>query len=160
MRNIQILIVFFITALLSLSCVSPETTVTAKSNKRVPVTPAQMSELQDIEWYLEKMSKDKEPIALVPDSKVTFMMKNAGKVAGLATLNRYFGSLVLSEKGDIIWQGPLGMTKMAGPPELMKQEDIFIDVLPKCQRMYRQGSRLILEDNKQSIILVFARQQP
>jgi len=161
MRNIQVLIVLLISMLIFPSCVSTEKTAAGKGEKRMPVTPAGLSELDEMDWSLESMTKENRPIALVADSKITFSIKNDGKIGGLATLNRYFGNLALSEEGNITWKGPgLGMTKMAGAPELMKQEDAFVDALWKCQRIYRQGPRLVLESNDQAVILVFTRLNP
>ena len=44
---------------------------------------------------------------------------------------------------------------MAGPPELMKQESVFMDALSKTSRMYLNDSKLELRSKNRSTILEF-----
>ena len=54
-----------------------------------------------------------------------------GRIAGFASVNRFFGSFKIDDRGKLEWPFPFGSTRMAGPPELMKQEDIFLNALPQ-----------------------------
>jgi heat shock protein HslJ len=139
-----------------IGCASSKTELTETDSRRTVVTRDSLPQIAGIEWHLVKMEKNRESIPLAQGSKVTFMIKEDGRVAGLATLNRYFGNMNLDEEGLITWKGPgLGMTKMAGPPDLMNQEDASVEALIQCQQVYREGSLLILEGQDQSVILEF-----
>jgi heat shock protein HslJ len=94
---------------------------------------------------------------LVENSKPTFSCTSEGQVAGMATINRYFGNLKLTEDGEIIWNKAFGMTRMAGPPELMKQESKYMDALTKTSRMYLNDSKLVLRSKDRSYVLEFGK---
>jgi heat shock protein HslJ len=75
----------------------------------------------------------------------------------LATINRYFGNLKLTENGEIIWNKAFGMTRMAGPPELMQQEAVYMDTLMKTSRMYLLKAKLVLRNEDRSYVLEFEK---
>ena len=102
-----------------------------------------------------QMTKDHEAIALVQDSKTTFTCDQDGKVSGKATINRYSGNLKLKDDGEIIWSKAFIMTRMAGPPELMEQEQNFTRSLMQTTRMYLKDSHLVLINQDSSTILEF-----
>jgi heat shock protein HslJ len=121
----------------------------------VLITPQQFERIVDIEWHLSRMKVEGEPKPLVENSKVTFVCSNEGKVAGVASLNRYFGTLELAEDGGIVWNKAFGMTRMAGPPELMEQESVFMAALTKTARMVLNDSALTLTSRDRSTVLIF-----
>ena len=82
----------------------------------------------------------------------------AGRVAGVASLNRYFGSYKASGEGHIEWAAPtFGATQMAGTPELMQQETQYLDALAKVSNARMEGSRLRLSNDDGTIELTFER---
>ena len=101
------------------------------------------------------MKIDNETIPLIEDTKNTFACDENGKVAGVASLNRYFGNFRLKEDGEIIWSKAFGMTRMAGPPELMAQEAKFMQALPQTLRMYLKKEKLLLISTDNSTVLEF-----
>lgn len=123
----------------------------------VLITPQQFKNIVGLEWHLIKMTLNSDPIPLVENSKVTFSCSSEGEVAGLATINRYFGNLKVNEDGGIIWNKAFGMTRMAGPPELMKQESAYMDALTKTSRMYLNDSKLELRNKDRSYVLEFVK---
>jgi len=123
----------------------------------VLITPQELKNIVGVEWHLIKMTLDSDPIPLVENSNVTFSCSSEGEVAGAATLNRYFGNLKLNEDGEIVWNKAFGMTRMAGPPELMKQEAVYMDALIKTSRMYLKDSKLILRSKGRSSLLEFEK---
>ena len=123
----------------------------------VLITPKQLKNIVGLEWHLIKMTLNSDPIPLVENSKVTFSCSSEGEVAGLATINHYFGNLKINEDGGIIWNKAFGMTRMAGPPELMKQESAYMDALTKTSRMYLNDSKLELRNKDRSYVLEFVK---
>ena len=68
---------------------------------------------------------DGEPV--VPGSAPTLAFDLEGRVSGRATLNRLMGRYELS--GDVLRLGALATTMMAGPEDLMAQEQRVLAVL-------------------------------
>jgi heat shock protein HslJ len=118
-------------------------------------TPRNLSDIAGIEWNLVQMTINHEAIALVQDSKSTLACNQDGKVSGKATINRYSGNLKLEDDGEIIWSKAFIMTRMAGPPELMEQEQNFTRALMQTTRMYLKNSHLVLKNQDSSTILEF-----
>jgi heat shock protein HslJ len=53
-------------------------------------------------------------------------------------INRYFGSVQVDGEGNLKWS-PFGSTKMAGSENLMIQEDMFLRILQKAERLNTEG---------------------
>ena len=123
----------------------------------VLIRPQQFKNIVGLEWHLTKMTLNSDPIPLVKNSEVTFSSSSEGEVSGLATINRYFGNLKVNEDGAIIWNKAFGMTRMAGSPELMKQESKYMDALTKTSRMYLNDSKLVLRSKDRSAVLEFEK---
>jgi heat shock protein HslJ len=123
----------------------------------VQITPRHLKDIAGIEWHLKIMKIDTESIALIEDTKNTFSCDETGKVAGMASLNRYFGAFSLKEDGEIVWTKAFGMTRMAGPPKLMEQEARFMLALPQTSRIYLKQDRLQLISADNSTVLEFLK---
>ena len=123
----------------------------------IQITPRQIEDIAGIKWHLKKMITDNKPIALIKDTESTFSCDAKGKVAGVATINRYFGNFSLKENGDIVWNKAFGMTRMAGPPELMAQEAAFMEALTRTSRLYLKDSSLTLINESKSTRLEFKK---
>lgn len=119
------------------------------------ITPQRIKDITGIEWHLKIMKIDSESISLIKDTKTTFSCDENGKVAGVASLNRYFGSFTLKEDGEIIWGKAFGMTRMAGPPELMEQEAKFMQALPQTSRIDLKKEKFLLISADNSTVLEF-----
>ena len=119
------------------------------------ITPEHLKDIVSIEWYLKQLKLNNESIPLVKDTKITFSCDENGKVAGIASINRYFGSFNLEDNGDISWSEAFGMTRMAGPPNLMDQEAKFMQALPLTSRLYLRKEILVLTSKDQSTVLEF-----
>jgi len=65
-----------------------------------------------------------------------------GKVSGSGSVNRFFGSMHIDSDGRIQWKKAFGSTRMAGPPEFMAQESLFLATLPRTERLSLEGIRL------------------
>lgn len=113
---------------------------------------------QGVEWKLARMLRDGKEVPLVLNSKVTANFHAAGRVAGMASVNRYFGSYKASAEGRIEWSPPgFGATRMAGRPDLMQQEALFLDALAKVSAARMEGPRLILASEDGTVELTFER---
>lgn len=118
------------------------------------VTPARLAEVADREWQLAALRVDGKDVALLEQGRPTLQIAQDLRVAGRATVNRYFGQMKLSDAGEVAW-GPLASTMMAGPDEAMKQERVFLDALAKTTRMHVGPAGLLLETPDNRTMLEF-----
>jgi heat shock protein HslJ len=140
-----------------IACAGTPTGGAGEQTGIMQITPRRLKDITGIEWHLKSMKIDNESIALIEDTKNTFSCDENGKVAGVASLNRYFGSFGLKEDGEIIWSNAFGMTRMAGPPELMEQEAKFMFALPQTSRIYLEPATLRLISTDNSTVLEFQK---
>jgi heat shock protein HslJ len=138
-----------------LACAGTQSGETETKTDAMQITPRQLKDIAGIEWHLKIMKIDNESIPLIEDTKNTFSCDENGKVAGVASINRYFGNFSLKEDGEIIWSKAFGMTRMAGPPELMEQEAKFMQALPQTSRVYLKKEMLVLISTDNSTVLEF-----
>ena len=106
------------------------------------------------DWQLVRMDVSAEEMVPVKDSLISFSCTPDGEVAGLASINRYSGNMTTDEERILQWS-PFRVTRMAGPPELMKQESKFLGALPQTTRFYLFGEKLIFENVAQGVRLEF-----
>ena len=137
-------------------CASPTGTGSGSGPGAHPLTPTEVRVYRDDEWRLTRMVENGTEVPLVAKSTVTLIFQGLDRVAGMASINRYFGGYTLGPWGQITWQGTFGTTRMAGLPELMTQETRFLQLLRKTTRARIDGSRLILDDGGLSTILEFS----
>ena len=104
-------------------------------------------------WQLSTLNGQPTP-ASMREGGVTLDIQEDGKFAGQAPVNRYFGQINAQDK--TFKTGPVGMTMMAGPPELMDAERDFFAVINDVKSVDVKGGQLTLTgpDGKQ---LVFER---
>jgi heat shock protein HslJ len=127
--------------------------------KETPMTKEQLADLCAGEpWQLQKMVKENQEIKLLDTTPITFTCDQPGNVAGMASINRYFGAFTLDDNGTLNWQGKGFMTtKMGGPPEHMQQEQAFLETLGNTSQGRMDGSNLLLESRDKSSVLEFSR---
>jgi heat shock protein HslJ len=83
--------------------------------------------------------------------------KEDGKIAGSGGVNRFFGAYTL--EGGKLTLKPGGSTMMAGPEELMQQEQAFTQMLMAVKSYHIAGDRLELLDG-QTVVAKFKVGQP
>ena len=110
-------------------------------------------ELAGTEWVLETLAGE----ALAHDVRPTVAFDAEGKVAGNGGCNRYFGAYAVD--GDAIAVGHLGATQMACAPEVMDQEDRFLDALGIVDHASLREGLLVLRFGGPEQELVLARNQ-
>jgi len=140
-----------------LACAETPSGGTEPKSDAVQITPRGIQAMAGVEWHLKKMIADDKSIPLIKDTQTTLSWDADGKVAGVATINRYFGNFKLEKNGDIVWNKAFGMTRMAGSPDLMAQEAAFMKTLTHTSRMYLNGSWLTLTNKNKSIRLEFKK---
>ncbi len=92
---------------------------------------------------------------LYNDYKITLSFEGE-KLYGFSGVNRYFGSFKLD--GNKIEISNLAMTKMAGPPEEMKAEQAYLDLLNKAVKFEILKDNLILyADNNEKLEFVLTK---
>jgi heat shock protein HslJ len=106
-------------------------------------------------WTLASMEVDGETPSLVSRSEITLSFVEPSGVVGSAGVNRYSGDFTRAEDGRIVWSDAIASTKMAGPPDLMAQEDTFLEALRRTDDMILEKDALVLQSGDGSVRLVF-----
>ena len=92
------------------------------------------AKLEGTSWVVAAAGKRGPSLSLAGD----------GKLAGSGGCNRFFGSY--EQQGEALSFSPLGSTRMACPPDIMKREQAFFDMLGKVRAARREASTLVLLD--------------
>ncbi len=117
------------------------------------ITPESLNRIADRQWILRNMTINGNVFDLA--SKQPFIkFSGDGKVSGFGSVNRFSGSMQWNDQGKVQWS-PLLSTRMAGPTELMNQESIFLEALPKVQRLSLEGMNLLAHTKDSQTELVF-----
>jgi heat shock protein HslJ len=106
-------------------------------------------------WTLAAMRLEGAPWSMVSGSTITLSLGDGNTVFGHAGVNRYSGAFVPGEDGRISWPGGIAATKMAGPPELMAQEQAFLTALPLTEVMILEKDGVVLESGDGAVRLSF-----
>lgn len=107
------------------------------ADKRIMVTSENYDQICNMQWLLKEMHSGGQKF--LPAQDAPFMeFKPDGKIAGFASVNRFFGSLSIDDQGRVAIP-PMGSTMMAGPEELMAREMAFLSVFQKISHFYRDG---------------------
>lgn len=110
------------------------------AGKRVEIHAGNLERIAGMQWILKSMKADGQDYPLT--GEMPFIQFTAdGKVSGFASINRYFSSVQVSGEGHVTWSNP-GATRMAGPENLMKQEDAFLQALVRTERLSVEGINL------------------
>ena len=153
----QFVILIMLLEIILLACAGSRSGNGTEKIDEMQITSRQIKNIADVAWHLQSMTSDNQTIVLIPDTKNTFSCNENGKVAGVATINRYFGNFRFKEDGNIIWNKAFGMTRMAGPPNLMEQEAKFMQALPRTSRIYIKKQKLVMISIDQSTVLEFEK---
>lgn len=95
-------------------------------------------DLTGSEWLLQDLAGS----GLIDNIRATLAFPHAGKVAGNASCNRFFGTAEIG--GNAIELSPLGVTRMACPEAVMDQETKYLKALQAAERFEQKGSYLLL----------------
>ena len=110
-----------------------------------PSAAAVPAALVGIEWRLTALDQNGKALALFEDVVATLKFGSDGRVSGRAPINGYFGAATLGADGSLAWNGPMGSTQMAGPPEVMEAESAYFRALQSVARWQLKHDALILE---------------
>lgn len=90
------------------------------------------------EWRAERLNGK----PLLAGTTITMNFAENGRVYGKATVNNYFSSWLTA--GNLIIISGGGSTMMAGPPERMEQERLFLVTLNKVRKYEIKGEELVM----------------
>jgi len=83
--------------------------------------------------------------SVIPTSTITAAFSDDEKLTGNAGVNTYNGSYT-ADSGKMTINPAISATMMAGPEDLMAQEQAYLQALPKAATYKIEGSRLMLRD--------------
>jgi len=147
-----VVICLLITALWGCKCACNKG-ASVQSNQ-VLITSTNLSNIVGMQWILQKMTVNGSDYPLAKEVPYV-KFETDGKVNGFASINRFFGSMQIDEQGKIKWSDAFGSTKMAGPENLMKQEDVFLQSLVKTHKLAVEGIYLYAHSEDRQVELVF-----
>ena len=121
---------------------------------RTLITAKNFNSIAAMQWFLLRMTVDGQPFELTGERPYVQFNAEKNKIGGFASVNRFFGTVQVDKKGRVQWSGPFGSTRMAGSPEMMKQERIFLETLPKTNRFFRGRVYLyaVSDDGKNELV--------
>lgn len=108
--------------------------------------------------HQEKLAGGEWVLAGETGKHAAFLRFDAGRVAGSGGCNRFGGKYDL--EGDRLGFSPLAATRMACPPDVMKKEQGFFDMLGKVRGLSFEGDRLELRDGAGQVLARFLRRVP
>jgi len=136
------------------NCVYAEVSENKSSNSTLRIA------IIDKNWQLKSISKSGKILfeqGNEPGERVvTLLFDSACKVSGRSVINRYFGQCEFGDNDTINWKDPgFGMTMMAGPPEDMDAEQLYLKNLKQTTKIKLKESSLELHSDDGEISLVF-----
>ena len=109
-------------------------------------------------WVLVQWtSADGGKQTLLPPAP-TQRIGDEGRISGRSGVNSYVGTARIV-RGQLDWGNNLGVTRMAGSPELMASETRYLNDLQATQHVTIRGNRLIFT-GKKPLRLEFVRARP
>ncbi len=125
----------------------------SQASKRVQIHTGNLNQITGTQWTLKSMREKQQDYPLAAE-RPFIKFEPDGKISGFASINRYFGSVQVDYEGYLKWSA-LGSTRMAGPEHLMKQEDDFLRLLQKTERLSTEGIFLYAYASDRQTELVF-----
>jgi heat shock protein HslJ/uncharacterized protein YecT (DUF1311 family) len=111
-----------------------------------------------VAWRLVSWIDRGKERPLLPDSTISVAFAPSGKLSGNASVNRFNGQYRFNADGELEWpKAGFALTRMAGPPALMKQEQAFLNALRRTRQLRAEGDQLVLQSNDSSVVLTFVR---
>ena len=113
------------------------------------------AQLPGSKWEAVNYNNGKQAVVgLVAGSSITADFGTDGKVTGKASVNQYSADYTVT--GDAIKFGPATLTRMAGPPELMAQEDAYLKALEKASTWKVSGGALELRSSDGALQVLYS----
>ena len=75
-----------------------------------------------------------------------------GRISGRSAVNSYGGDCSASADGSFS-VGPVAVTEMAGEPNAMRAESLYLGLLAQARRWRIESSRLLLSDGNQDLLI-------
>jgi heat shock protein HslJ/uncharacterized protein YecT (DUF1311 family) len=120
--------------------------------------PEDAAPAASVAWRLVSWIDRGKERPLLPDSTISVAFAPSGKLSGNASVNRFNGQYRFNADGELEWpKTGFALTRMAGPPALMKQEQAFLNALRRTRQFRAEGDQLVLESNDSSVVLTFVR---
>ncbi|MEM1058600.1 MAG: META domain-containing protein [Verrucomicrobiota bacterium] len=110
-------------------------------------------------WKLAKWQQGDQLVDLSPmkqGASIFLVFNTDGKLNGKSPLNRLSGTYQLEEANKISISENLAVTRIAGTPELMKLETLFLTDLPQMTQYSLEGGDLRLSNEGGGTTLTFA----
>ena len=98
-------------------------------------------------WEVESLTGKEGPVPVVDGTHLTLEIADDGSVSGFGGCNRFFGRI-----GEGGVSGPMGRTMMAGPPEVMAQEDSYLALLERADRLVVIDGDLEVREGEQTLV--------
>lgn len=153
MPRLLALAVLSLGALLAFAgCASAPSTLSNQDSIRTLTTAA------NTHWVLAKWtSADGGKVAILQPAP-TLSIGYQGRISGQAGVNDYVANVSVAND-TLDWGDHIGLTRMAGTPELMESEARYLRDLKACLRLTVRGNRLLFTGEK-PLRLEFTRADP
>jgi len=115
-----------------------------KSAVAAPAPAPKWADLEGAPYTVSALQVKGKEFALPATRRPTMQFGEAGRVAGMAGVNRYTTEATLSEAGVIAISPKTVTTKMAGPPAAMELEAGFLEALGVLTRVEVVGGTVRL----------------
>ncbi|QIL90975.1 META domain-containing protein [Microbulbifer harenosus] len=123
-------------------------------------TPGSMNSVCGHKWELRLLRINGQAVPVDQPREFTFLCNAGGEAMGKSGLNTYRGTLQITANGGLLWDSAsFASTKMAGPPQLMEQENQYLRALSGTSQAFVKGGggRLILRDASGNIYLEYIK---
>jgi len=108
------------------------------------------------DWELRGLNVDGRQVVMDLDARVSIRFEPTGQVSGIAAVNRYTGTYILSPEGTLSWGSPgIAATRKAGPPELMRIETDYLKGIGRVNVAILARHMLVLQSVDASTVLTF-----
>jgi heat shock protein HslJ len=115
------------------------------------------NKLHQREWDLKGLTLEGQQIVMDLDARVSIRFDANGQVSGIAAVNRYTGTYVLSADGKLGWGSPgFAVTRKAGPPELMQIEQAYLKALRVINVAILARHTLVIQSDDAATVLTFS----
>jgi len=107
----------------------------------------QPTQLTGTTWKATAYNNGKEAlVSLAADSEITAVFAEDGRLGGTASVNTYSTTYTTGDGGAMTIADQIAATQMAGPEELMTQEQAYLAALPLTATYSLEGDQLWLRD--------------
>ena len=125
-------------------------------------TAGNLNSVCGYKWSLKRLRINGEAVPIDME-RFTFLCNRDGNVMGKSGINTYRGSMQVTDNGQLLWDSAsFASTKMAGPENLMRQENNYLRALAGTRQAFTKagGARLILRDPSGDIYIEYVKLNP